>query len=176
MPLKNYGKLRLKIVHNLTKSMIIHFIVVGQKMPKWVNEGYAEYAKRLPKSCQLKLVELPMAQRGKTQSVPKLKQEEAKRIMAALPKGAMLVILDEHGKQTTTLEFSKKLEEWLASGQDIALVVGGPDGLQTDLIEAARWKWGLSKLTLPHPLVRVLVAEQIYRAWSVIQNHPYHRE
>lgn len=156
--------------------MIIHFIVVGQKMPKWVNEGYQEYAKRLPKSCSLKLVELPMAQRGKTGSAEQYKAEEAKRILAAMPKGACLVILDEHGKQTTTLEFSQKLEEWLASGQDIALVVGGPDGLQADLIQQAQWKWGLSKLTLPHPMVRVLVAEQIYRAWSVIQNHPYHRE
>lgn len=156
--------------------MVIHFIVVGQKMPKWVNEGYQEYAKRLPKACSLKLVELPMAQRGKTGSSEQYKAEEAKRILAAIPKGARLVILDEHGKQTTTLEFSQKLEEWLGAGQDMALVVGGPDGLQSELIQQAQWKWGLSKLTLPHPMVRVLVAEQIYRAWSVIQNHPYHRE
>lgn len=145
-------------------------------MPKWVQDGYNEYAKRLPKACELRLVALPIAQRGKTNSVDKMKQEEAKRIRDAVPKGAMLIVLDEHGKQTTTLEFSKKLEEWLGSGQDIALVVGGPDGLTADLISEARWKWGLSKLTLPHPMVRVLVAEQIYRAWSVLQNHPYHRE
>lgn len=156
--------------------MIIHLIVVGQKMPKWVLEGYQEYAKRLPKSCSLKLHELPMAIRGKTGNADQYKQEEAKRILAAIPKGARLVVLDEHGQQTTTLEFSQKLDEWLGSGQDIALVVGGPDGLQVELIEQAIWKWGLSKLTLPHPLVRVLVAEQVYRAWSVLQNHPYHRE
>ncbi|HBQ44127.1 MAG TPA: 23S rRNA (pseudouridine(1915)-N(3))-methyltransferase RlmH [Thiomicrospira sp.] len=156
--------------------MIIHFIVVGQKMPKWVQDGYYEYEKRLPKSCQLKLVELPMATRGKTGSVEKYKQQEAKRIEEAIPKGSMLVILDENGQQPSTLKFANKLEEWLASGQDIALVVGGPDGLSAELIAKASWKWSLSKLTLPHPLVRVMVAEQIYRGWSVIQNHPYHRE
>lgn len=97
-------------------------------MPKWVLDGYQEYAKRLPKSCSLKLHELPMAIRGKTGAAEQYKVEEAKRILAAIPKGARLVILDEHGQQTTTLEFSQKLDEWLGSGQDIALVVGGPMG------------------------------------------------
>ncbi|MDX1795604.1 MAG: 23S rRNA (pseudouridine(1915)-N(3))-methyltransferase RlmH [Hydrogenovibrio sp.] len=141
-----------------------------------MQEGYQEYAKRLPKACALKLVEIPMATRGKSGSVSQYKAEEAKRILAAVPKGAKLIVLDEHGQQTTTLAFSQKLDEWLSSGQDVALVVGGPDGLAADLIAQAEWKWGLSKLTLPHPLVRTLVAEQIYRAWSVLQNHPYHRE
>lgn len=156
--------------------MVIHFITVGQKMPKWVQEGYAEYAKRLPKACSMKLVELPMAQRGKTGSVDKYKAEEAKKILAAVPKGALLIVLDEHGQQVTTKGLAGKLEDWLGSGQDVALVVGGPDGLQQDLIQQAQWKWGLSKLTMPHPMVRILVVEQIYRAWSVINNHPYHRE
>lgn len=156
--------------------MVIHFIVVGQKMPKWVQEGYAEYAKRLPKACSLKLVELPMAQRGKTASVEKLKAEEAKRIQAAIPKGAQVVVLDEHGQQVTTKGLAEKMENWLSGGQDIALIVGGPDGLDQSILQLAQWKWGLSKLTLPHPMVRILVAEQIYRAWSVINNHPYHRE
>jgi 23S rRNA (pseudouridine1915-N3)-methyltransferase len=156
--------------------MQIHFICVGQKMPKWVQDGYQEYAKRLPKSCSLKLVELPMAQRGKTSSVEQNKQDEAKRIQAAIPKGARLVVLDEHGQQPTTLVLSQKLDDWLAGGQDIALVVGGPDGLDKTLIDQADWVWSLSKLTLPHPMVRILIAEQIYRAWSVLQNHPYHRE
>ena len=145
-------------------------------MPKWVEQGYAEYAKRLPKSCALKLIELPMAPRSKSTSAEKLKAEEAKRIQAAIPKGARLVVLDEHGQQPTTLKLAQKLEEWLAGGQDIALVVGGPDGLAQELIAQAQWKWSLSNLTLPHPLVRIVVAEQLYRAWSVIQNHPYHRE
>jgi len=156
--------------------MIIHFITVGQKMPKWVQEGYAEYAKRLPKSCALNLIELPMAQRGKTGSADKYKAEEAKKILAAIPKGAQLIVLDEHGQQVTTKGLADKLEEWLGSGQDVALIVGGPDGLEQSLIQQAKWKWGLSKLTMPHPMVRILVAEQIYRAYSVINNHPYHRE
>ncbi|WP_040727812.1 23S rRNA (pseudouridine(1915)-N(3))-methyltransferase RlmH [Thiomicrorhabdus sp. Kp2] len=156
--------------------MIIHFITVGQKMPKWVQEGYAEYAKRLPKSCTLNLIELPMAQRGKTGSADKYKAEEAKKILAAIPKGAQLIVLDEHGQQVTTKGLADKLEEWLGSGQDVALIVGGPDGLEKSLIQQAKWKWGLSKLTMPHPMVRILVAEQIYRAYSVINNHPYHRE
>jgi 23S rRNA (pseudouridine1915-N3)-methyltransferase len=156
--------------------MVIHFITVGQKMPKWVQEGYTEYAKRLPKACTLKLVELPMAQRGKTGSADVYKAEEAKRILAAIPKGARLIILDEHGQQVTTKGLADKLEEWLGGGQDVALIVGGPDGLEESLIQQAQWKWGLSNLTMPHPMVRILVAEQIYRAWSVINNHPYHRE
>lgn len=156
--------------------MIIHFITVGQKMPKWVQEGYTEYAKRLPKACTLKLTELPMAQRGKTGTADVYKTEEAKRIIAAIPKGARLIILDEHGQQVTTKGLADKLEEWLAGGQDVALIVGGPDGLETSLIQQAQWKWGLSNLTMPHPMVRILVAEQLYRAWSLINNHPYHRE
>lgn len=156
--------------------MVIHFITVGQKMPKWVQDGYQEYAKRLPKACALKLIELPMASRGKSNSVDRMKTEEAKRILEVVPKGARLIVLDEHGQQVTTKGLADKMEDWLASGQDIALIVGGPDGLEKSLIEQAQWKWGLSKLTLPHPMVRILVAEQIYRAWSVIQNHPYHRE
>lgn len=145
-------------------------------MPKWVQEGYAEYAKRLPKSCALNLIELPMAQRGKTSSVEQNKQDEAKRIISAIPKGARLIVLDEHGQQPTTLALSKRLDDWLAGGQDVALVVGGPDGLDAAIINQADWCWSLSALTLPHPLVRVLIAEQVYRAWSVLQNHPYHRE
>lgn len=155
--------------------MIIHFITVGQKMPKWVQDGYAEYAKRLPKSCALNLIELPMAQRGKSGSVDKYKQEEAKRILAAVPKGAKLIVLDEYGQQVTTKQLADRLEDWLGSGQDVALIVGGPDGLEKSLIQQAEWKWGLSKLTMPHPMVRIMVAEQIYRAYSIINNHPYHR-
>lgn len=156
--------------------MIIHFITVGQKMPKWVQEGYNEYAKRMPKACSINLIELPMANRGKTNSVEKMKAEEAKKILDAVPKGARLLVLDEHGQQVTTKQLAVKMEEWLGGGQDVALIVGGPDGLDAEIINQAQWKWGLSKLTLPHPMVRILVAEQLYRAWSVINNHPYHRE
>ncbi len=156
--------------------MVINFIVVGQKMPKWVQEGYTEYSKRLPKSCSIKLIELPMATRGKTGSAEKYKQQEEKKILEAIPKGAKLIALDENGSQPTTVQLSEKLADWLGSGQDIALIVGGPDGLLPSFLQQVEWKWSLSKLTLPHPMVRIIVAEQIYRAWSILQNHPYHRQ
>ncbi|MBN2646343.1 MAG: 23S rRNA (pseudouridine(1915)-N(3))-methyltransferase RlmH [Thiotrichales bacterium] len=156
--------------------MVIHFITVGQKMPKWVQEGYHEYAKRLPKACSLNLIELPMANRGKSSSVEKMKADEAKRILDVLPKGVRLVVLDERGQQVTTKQLAEQLDLWLGGGQDVALIVGGPDGLQAELIDQAQWKWGLSHLTLPHPMVRILVAEQLYRAWSLLNHHPYHRE
>lgn len=145
-------------------------------MPKWVQNGYTEYAKRLPKSCSIKLVELAMATRGKTGSVAKYQQNELKRIENTIPKRAKIIVLDEQGQQTTSLQLAKKLADWLASGQDIALIVGGPDGLHTSLLQKAEWAWGLSKLTLPHSMVRIIVAEQLYRSWSVLQKHPYHRE
>lgn len=145
-------------------------------MPKWVQEAYQDYAKRLPKTCSLNLIELPMAVRGKTGSVVLYKQEEAKRILAALPKHVRLVALDEKGVQPSTLQLSDKLAEWLGGGQDVALIVGGPDGLDDVIRSQAHWLWSLSNLTLPHPLVRVVLAEQIYRAWSILQHHPYHRE
>lgn len=155
--------------------MQIYLIAVGQKMPKWVQEGYGEYVKRLPKACSLHLIELPMAARAKNGSVAQYKQEEAKRILDALPKGARLMVLDEQGQQPTTLQLATRLQDWLAGGQDIALIIGGPDGLDAALLAQAEWTWSLSKLTLPHPMVRIVLAEQIYRAWSITQHHPYHR-
>lgn len=156
--------------------MQIHFICIGQKMPKWIQDGYQEYAKRLPKSCELKLVELPVAKRNKTSNLDKLKQQETEKILASLPKHATLIALDEHGENLSTTGLASKLTDWLAAGKDLALIVGGPDGLSQEILQQASWKWSLSKLTLPHPLVRVVVAEQIYRAWTLTQNHPYHRE
>ncbi|KUJ71335.1 23S rRNA (pseudouridine(1915)-N(3))-methyltransferase RlmH [Thiomicrospira sp. WB1] len=155
--------------------MVIHLIAIGQKMPGWVETAYADYAKRLPAQCRLKLVALPMPHRGKSQSCDKALSEEARRIEAAIPKGARIVVLDEKGQAPTTEKLAGKLDQWLGSGQDVALIVGGPDGLSPSLKQAAHWQWSLSPLTLPHPLVRVLLAEQLYRAWSLLQNHPYHR-
>jgi 23S rRNA (pseudouridine1915-N3)-methyltransferase len=155
--------------------MVIHLIAIGQKMPGWVETAYADYAKRLPNQCRLKLVALPMPHRGKTSSPAQALAEEAKRIEAAIPKGTTVVVLDEKGDAPTTEKLARKLDTWLGSGQDVALIVGGPDGLAPTLKTRAQWQWSLSPLTLPHPLVRVLLAEQLYRAWSLLQNHPYHR-
>ena len=144
-------------------------------MPAWVSQGYEEYAKRLNKDVKLKLIEVPASKRTKTTSVEKLKSEESIRIQKALPKGAHIVVLDVKGKQWSTENLSQQLERWLHLGQDINLIVGGPDGLDDDILKLANESWSLSNLTFPHPIVRVVVSEQIYRAWSLLNNHPYHR-
>jgi len=156
--------------------MHIHLLAVGTRMPGWVEAGYGEYAKRLPAECALKLVEIPMAKRGKGNSdVAKLMTQEAERITAAIPRGARVVALEVGGKAWSTEQLAQRLEQWLGDGRDVALLVGGPDGLDPTLSKRADEQWSLSPLTLPHPLVRILLAEQIYRAWSILGNHPYHR-
>lgn len=155
--------------------MRIHLIAVGTRMPQWVQTAYEEYAKRLPKECQLVLKEIEPAKRSKSTSVANLKSEEKKRILAALPKDAFIVALDVTGKNISTEVLAEKLSEWMFSGRDIVLLVGGPDGLHEDCLRLADWRWSLSALTFPHPVVRVILAEQIYRGWSITQNHPYHR-
>lgn len=156
--------------------MRIHFICVGAKMPAWVAAGFEEYAKRLNKDVVIKLIEVAASKRGKSSSAEKYKAEEAARIKKVLTKGGHIVVLDVKGKQLSTEKLSLQLERWLHLGTDINLVVGGPDGLDGELLTLAHESWSLSKLTFPHPIVRVVVAEQIYRAWSIMHNHPYHRE
>lgn len=148
-------------------------------MPAWVSQGYEEYAKRLNKDIKIKLIEVAASKRVKTTSVDRLKSEESVRIQKILSKdankGAHIVVLDVKGKQWGTEDLSKQLESWLHLGQDVNLIVGGPDGLDDDILKLAKQSWSLSKLTFPHPIVRVVVSEQIYRAWSLLNNHPYHR-
>jgi 23S rRNA (pseudouridine1915-N3)-methyltransferase len=145
-------------------------------MPKWVIEGYEEFAKRLPRECELILKEIPPAKRTKQATADQWKAQEAKALREALPAQTALWIFDEKGEQKTTKEWAGLLETWMMQGQDIALVIGGPDGLEASFKSESVGQLGLSKLTLPHPLVRIVVAEQIYRAWSLLNNHPYHRE
>lgn len=155
--------------------MNIHLIAVGERMPAWVQQGYAEYAKRLPPECALRLIEIAPGRRSKGSDPARAIQEEGERMLAALPKGALVVALDERGREWSTLELAGQLRNWLQDGRDVALLVGGPDGLAPPCRSRAAQAWSLSRLTLPHPLVRIVVAEQLYRAWSVLQNHPYHR-
>lgn len=155
--------------------MKINLISVGNKMPSWVQQGYDEYAKRMPRDCSLVLKEILPSKRGKNSDVARITRDEGERMMAAIPSGAHIVTLDIPGKPWTTPELSQAMKRWLESGQNIALMVGGPEGLSDSVRELARESWSLSKLTFPHPLVRVLVAEQLYRAWSILNNHPYHR-
>ncbi|MDP2878874.1 MAG: 23S rRNA (pseudouridine(1915)-N(3))-methyltransferase RlmH [Sulfuricella sp.] len=156
--------------------MKLLILAVGHKMPAWVNEGFAEYAKRMPREARIELVEIKPEKRvgGKTRE--QVYEAEQSRIEAALPADCVRVVLDEHGKDWSTLELAGELKDWMRGGRDVAFVIGGADGLHPEVKRQANRLWSLSRLTLPHGLVRVVLAEQLYRAVTVIQNHPYHRE
>jgi len=155
--------------------MQIHLVAVGNRMPRWVAEGYEEYAKRLPRECELVLKEIAPAKRGKNADIARLTDDEGERMLEALPRDAHVVALDVAGQEWSTPELAGALARWLENGRDVALLVGGPDGLSPACLKRANQRWSLSKLTFPHPVVRIIVAEQIYRAWSILQHHPYHR-
>lgn len=155
--------------------MRIHLLAVGTRMPAWVTEGYQEYAKRLPRECELALKEIAPAKRGKNADAARFREEEGERLLAALPRDAEVVALDLSGKPWSTPALAQNLKGWLAGGRDVALLVGGPDGLAPACLARANQAWCLSNLTFPHPVVRIIVAEQVYRAWSLLNNHPYHR-
>jgi 23S rRNA (pseudouridine1915-N3)-methyltransferase len=148
---------------------------VGERMPRWVDEGFAEYAKRLPRKARLELIEVRPETRGATRTVAQALAAEGKRLAARLPAGCRRVALDERGRVVTSGELAGLLRRWLAGGRDVALLIGGPDGLDPALKASAEVELRLSSLTLPHALVRVLLAEQLYRAFSILDNHPYHR-
>ncbi len=156
--------------------MKIKIIALGEKMPKWVLEGASEYTKRLPKGqMDVSFMELPIAKRTKTGLVNKWLEEEAKLILAKLDKQDHLVILDVKSKLISTEDLSIKLANWQENHPSVVIVIGGPDGIDNTIKEKAKEKISLSKMTFPHPLVRVILAEQLYRAWSILQNHPYHK-
>lgn len=155
--------------------MRLVLIAIGQKMPAWVVAGYDEYAKRLPAHLKLELIERPASPWAARGDVARGMREEADALRAAIPKNAHVVALDERGSAWTTVQLSERLADWQRDGRDVALLVGGPDGLDPSLRDAAEQRWSLSPLTLPHPLVRILVAEQLYRAWTLLAGHPYHR-
>ncbi len=144
-------------------------------MPAWVEDGVAEYRKRLPAEIQLDIRELPMAKRGKTTDIRRAIAQEGEALLAAVPKGDVVIALDVLGKAVSTESLAASLRQWQMEGDNISILVGGPDGLAAECLSAARQKWSLSAMTLPHPLVRVVFAEQLYRAWTILANHPYHR-
>ncbi len=155
--------------------MRIRLIAVGTKMPAWVEQGFQEYAKRMPAECRLELVELPLGHRGKNQPVAKAIEKEAQSMLAALQPQNTCVALEVKGKPWSTEQLAERMAEWRMDGRDIDLIVGGPDGLAPECVKLAKQTWSLSPLTLPHPLVRIILAEQLYRAWTILNNHPYHR-
>ncbi|NVJ51760.1 MAG: 23S rRNA (pseudouridine(1915)-N(3))-methyltransferase RlmH [Gammaproteobacteria bacterium] len=156
--------------------MIIRLIAVGHKMPDWVTSGYQEYARRMPRECRLELHEIAAGKRGKQVDIKRIMAKEADAIKQAIHPNDHIVALDVEGKSWSTPQLAQQISAWQSLGQNIALLVGGPEGLTPELRQMAQQKWSLSGLTLPHPLVRILVAEALYRAWSVTANHPYHRE
>lgn len=154
--------------------MPFHIIAVGQKMPAWVTLAYTEYAKRMPHEFRLMLHEIRPELRTQRKSIEQIKEAEATRIEMALPSTSQLLVLDEYGKDMTTVALAKLITQMQEQGQPIAFVIGGADGLH-ERIKSKGKLLRLSSMTLPHGLVRVLVAEQLYRAWSILSNHPYHR-
>ena len=155
--------------------MKLTLLSVGDKLPAWADTAAAEYLKRMPREARMELVEIKPEKRA-GQSADSIKAIEAARILDKLPPGARLVALDEHGREVSTRELADLLARWMADGRDVALVIGGADGLAANLLERAELKLARSRLTLPHALARVLLAEQMYRAISLLNNHPYHRE
>lgn len=155
--------------------MLIHLIAIGTRMPDWVEQGFAEYAKRMPPESRIKLVEINAGKRSKNSDIKRLTQQEGEKMLAAIPKGARVVALDVLGQACSTEQLAEILQDWQACGQDIALLIGGPEGLSDECLALAQQKISLSKMTLPHPLVRVVLTEQLYRASTIIKGHPYHK-
>lgn len=155
--------------------MKFHLVAVGTRMPEWVQQAYSDYAKRLPADCALELHEVKPEPRTSGKTAGQMMAQEARRIEAALPPGCLRYALDERGRDLTTMALSQALADWRADGRDVAFIVGGADGLDADLKRACAGLLRLSSLTLPHAMVRVLLAEQLYRAWAILHNHPYHR-
>jgi 23S rRNA (pseudouridine1915-N3)-methyltransferase len=155
--------------------MHLYVVAVGQRMPRWVVEGYQEYTRRLPSKCPLHLIEVAAARRSKAGNPLCWQQEEGHRLLAAIPNPSRVIACDEKGETWTTEEVALNLQAWMNAGQNITLLIGGPDGLAPACLERAARRWSLSPLTLPHGLVRVILAEQIYRAFSLLNHHPYHR-
>ena len=150
-------------------------IAVGQKMPDWVTEGVAEYQKRLPREFSLTVREIPLSPRNKNADLNRAIEREGEHMLAAIPKGDTVVALDVTGRPWSTESLAQQCERWNQESGQVSLLVGGPDGLAPACVQRADRLWSLSDLTLPHPLVRVILAEQLYRAWSLMNNHPYHR-
>ena len=154
----------------------ISIVAVGKRMPDWIQTGFAEYKKRLSQDVTLELIEVAPAHRSRSTITQRLRQQEAQSILDALPPHTHVIALDETGKRQKTMQLAARMQDWIDQGINISLIIGGADGLDESVLAAAHERWSLSDYTLPHALVRVVLAEQIYRAWTILKNHPYHRE
>lgn len=153
----------------------ITVITLGNKMPDWVSQGTDEYKKRFTDSIQLKIIEIPLLRRSKTANLSRLLEKESVLIREAIPSGSMSIALDVTGNSFNSEQLALKITKIQQTNSHLCLIIGGPEGLSPDIIKLCDERWSLSKLTLPHPLVRIILLETLYRAWSIINNHPYHK-
>jgi len=151
-------------------------VAVGTRMPRWVNEGFEQYARRMPAHCRIELNEVSPARRTRGADPQRCLAEEGERMLRAVPRGARTVALTRQGTGRDSRSLARALEQWLGEGRDVALLIGGADGLAPAVVDAADEQWSLSALTLAHPVARLVLAEQLYRAASLLAGHPYHRE
>ena len=156
--------------------MKLWIVAVGHRMPDWISTGFNEYAKRMPREAKIELVEIKPEPRTTGKSVTQMMGAEAQRILAALPQDALRIALDERGALWTTRQLADRMQQWMGEGRDAAFIIGGTNGLHEPVKSGAQQLLALSAMTLPHGMVRVLLAEQLYRAHSLLHNHPYHRE
>lgn len=155
--------------------MLIHMLAVGDKMPAWVEQGFEDYRSRLRQDVQLRLDAVSLGKRKDKQHLQQTIAAESAALAARIPKGAYCVVLDVQGRMYSSEELAARLEYWQGLGRELALIVGGPEGLSQELRQSADELWSLSRLTLPHPLVRIVLVEALYRAWAIMHHHPYHR-
>jgi 23S rRNA (pseudouridine1915-N3)-methyltransferase len=155
--------------------MQINIIAVGERMPGWVDAGYQEYARRLANSMPLNMIEIPAEKRSKSADIKRIMLKESARMLQAIPDRAHVVALDREGQQWSTEKLASQLEQWQQQGGDVAVLIGGPEGMTSECLARAQTRLSFSAMTFPHPLIRIMLAEQLYRAWSILQNHPYHK-
>lgn len=155
--------------------MKIQLIAIGDKMPKWAKAGFQEYATRMPADMSLELKQVRAATRTKNYSTATIIKEEEKRLQAVIPDSSHLIALDVNGSQWSTEQLAEQVRQWRELAKPVVMIIGGADGLSEQLITQSRQRWSLSRLTFPHYLVRVLIAEQLYRTWTILNHHPYHR-
>ena len=155
--------------------MRILVVAAGNRQPTWIDDGFSDYARRLRGSCTLEIVEISLGRRPKSGSSDKAQKEESARMLRVVPKAAHVVALTVEGRLRSTEQLADRLQHWMTLGTSVALLVGGPDGLSAECESLAAETWSLSPLTFPHGLVRVILAESLYRSWSLLKGHPYHR-
>ena len=154
--------------------MKITVIAAGNRMPDWVETASQDFIKRLPPEIKVESKLIPLVKRGKNPDIARIVRDESKKLLDSIPANSAVIVLDVRGKPASTESFAAMMEDWMQLGQDVAIIIGGPDGTSDELLGAGR-RLSLSSMTFPHPLVKVILLEQIYRAWSIINNHPYHR-